>query len=440
MERRMKIVSKFALALMVSSVMVAPIAAKDKPKESKEKQAAPVKRVLTKEFSAVYKTAIAAYQKKDWAGATAAWPAVKAAIKSEDDKAEAGIFIADVGRQSNNMALRVEGVDLILASTSLEASLRPAYLFQKAAFAYDAKNYAAAEPAFIQSYDAGYRSNEIEKLISDSFSQQKKYKEAVTWLRKAVDAKLAANQPVPAAWYGQGANYTQNKLKDSASANYWLREFVRVDSRPETWHDAVAVLVSSADFNLQENLDIWRLARKNNALLYQQDFIAYVDAADAKRYPKEVQSVLDEGFSKGIISRQNVSFSDIYATTAAEIKADKYDAISRERDARAAKTPYDTLLAAEFFLSTNNFALARDLYTLALKNGGGRIADKTGIDQTDRANMRLAISQIGLLEYDNAKASLAKMTGTNRKAIGEYWMMYVNKASAPVAAAPVPAK
>jgi hypothetical protein len=449
MERRMKIVSKFALALLAGTVMIAPGAAKDKKedkaKESKDKQAVPVKRTLSKEFSAAYKPAIAAYQKKDWAGAVAAWPAAKAAIKTEDDKAEAGIFIADVGRLSNNMALRIEGVDLILASTSLEANLRPAYMFQKAAFAYDAKNYAAAEPALIQAYDAGYRANEIEKLISDSQSLQKKYKEATVWLQKAVDAKLAANQPVPAIWYGLGANYTQNKLKDSKAANYWLREFVRADGKPEAWHDAVAVLVNSADFNLQETLDVWRLARLNNAMLYQQDYVAYVDSADVKRYPNEVLSVLQEGFAKGTISKQNISFSDIYTTADQGIKADKYDLATRERDARAAKTPYDTLLAAEFFLSLKSYAIARDLYEVALKNGGGRIADKTGADQTDRANMRLALSQIGLLDYNSAKANLAKMTGTNRKAIAEYWMIYINKLNAPVPAAapvatPAPAK
>ena len=218
-----------------------------------------------------------------WPAAVAAWPAAKAAIKTDDDRTEAGIFIFDVGRQSKNVALQKEGIDMILASPTSDASLRPAYLFQKAAFAYDAKDYVNAEPVFIQAYDAGYRSNEIEKLISDSMGQQKKYKDALVWLRKAVDAKLTANQAVPSIWYGLGANYAQNKLKDSASANYWLREFVKAEGTPEIWHDAIAVLVSSSDFNLQETLDIWRLARLNKAMLYQQDYVAYVDAADAKR-------------------------------------------------------------------------------------------------------------------------------------------------------------
>ncbi len=438
----MKFVSKFALALLAGTVLIAPTiapaAAKEK-KEDKAKEAAPAKRNLSKEFTAAYKPAIAAYQKKDWAGAVAAWPAAKAAIKSEDDKIEAGIFISDVGRQSNNMALREEGVDLILSSTSLDATLRQAYLFQKAAFAYDAKKYAVAEPIFIQAYEAGYRTNEIEKLISDSQGQQKKYKEALVWLRKAVDAKVAANQPVPPIWYGLGGNYAQNKLKDSISANYWLREYARADGKPEAWHDAVAVLVSSTNFNLQETLDIWRLARLNNAMLYQNDYVAYIDAADVKRYPKEVQAVLDEGFAKGTISRQNITFSEAYGLATQGIKLDNYDVATRERDARAAKTPYDTLLAAEYFFSINNYTLARDLYALALKNGNGRIADKTGVDQTDRANMRLALSQIALREYDNAKASLGKMTGANRKTIAEYWMIYVNKLSAPMPAA-APAK
>ena len=89
-------------------------------------------------------------------------------------------------------------------------------------------------------------------------------------------------------------------------------------------------------------------------------------------------------------------------------------------------------MGAELFLSRGDYAIARDLYQIAIANG--RISDRNGADQTDRTLFRLATSQIGLGEWDAAKATFGKIQSANRKAIAEYWMIYIDLQKAKTAA------
>ena len=53
--------------------------------------------------------------------------------------------------------------------------------------------------------------------------------------------------------------------------------------------------------------------------------------------------------------------------------------------------------------------------------------DKDGKDQTDRTRFRLAMSKTMLGDYAGAKADFAMITGANRKAIAEYWLMFIDQ-------------
>ena len=69
-----------------------------------------------------------------------------------------------------------------------------------------------------------------------------------------------------------------------------------------------------------------------------------------------------------------------------------------------------------------------------------KVLDKDGKDQSERTRFRLAMSKVMLADYAGAKADFALITGANRKAIAEYWVMYINHLEKPApAAAPVAA-
>jgi hypothetical protein len=85
-------------------------------------------------------------------------------------------------------------------------------------------------------------------------------------------------------------------------------------------------------------------------------------------------------------------------------------------------------LTADSFFSHKNYTTSKELYEIALSKGP--VVDKEGKDQTDRARFRLAMSKTMLGDYAGAKADFAMVKGGNRKAIAEYWTMFIDQKSA----------
>ena len=89
-------------------------------------------------------------------------------------------------------------------------------------------------------------------------------------------------------------------------------------------------------------------------------------------------------------------------------------------------------LTADSFYSHKKYDTAKELYESALSKGP--VLDKEGKDQTDRTRFRLAMSKVMLRDYAGAAADFAMVTNANRKAMAEYWTMYIEqqiKAEAP---------
>jgi hypothetical protein len=431
----MKVVSKFAAALLLGAIATAPQAALAKDKEAKgDKAKAPaaLKLNLSKGFLAAYTPVVEAYsKKKDNAAAKAALPAAIAAIANEDDRYQAGVFAVTLGGALSDTQLQKQGVDLLLQSKTTPADMRTSFTYQKGAFAYDAKDFVGAATYMIEAYNAGFRNPNIEINVASALGQQKKYAEALPWIRKAIDSSTAANLKADSSWYALGANYAV-KVGDKPATNQWLKDLVRSNGKPAYWHDALNLYIQSADTDRSESLDVFRLMRLTKAMLYEQDYAGFVEYADVVRYPTEVLGVLNEGFASGIISKKSIAFSEAYTTAQTKIKETESSIAQTEADARNSKNGYQTMLGAEVFLSRQQYAIARDLYQLALTKGS--LVNKEGLDQTDRAILRLGVSQIGLGEIDAAKATFAKLKPGKRKDIAEYWLIYLDSQKAQPAA------
>ena len=434
----MKVISKLTLALLLGSVAIVPATYAAKEKEAKPAANAAPKLKPTPGFIKAYGPANDALEKKkDFALAKSLLPAVKAAAVNDDDRYVAGSFAINLGAQSKDLAVQKEGIELLLASPITPAANKPVYIFQLGAIAYDAKDYPAAEGFLKQAFDGGYKPGNTAILTSNALSQQKKYGEAQTWLRKGIDATIAAGEKAQPTWYVQGAAYAI-KAKDNVASTIWLKDVVRADPQPKYWHDALIVYSNGSNLDLAENLDLLRLLRLTGSMTYEQDYSLYVESADARRYPTEVKSVLDEGFAKGVISRKNITFAESYAAASGLVAEDVRTLATIEAPARASASPYQSVLAADAFLSNGNYAKAKELYELALSKG--KIVDKAGADQTARVLTRLGMSKVGVGDLAGAKTEFAKIQTGNRKVIAEYWTIFVDHKMQPAAvAAPAPA-
>ena len=441
----MKLVSKFALALSLVAVSAAPAAfaqSDEKPKkEKKGKEAAPAapKRNYSKPFIAAYMPVANMLNKtKDAVAAKAAFSTVVAAIGNDDDRYEAGILAINIGAPLKDLAFQEQGIDLLIGSATTPVDLKKEYTFRKGAIAYDGKRFADAEKYMIDAYNIGYRANNIEYLVSNAMSQQNKDADAIAWIGKAIESSKAAGA-VSKAYVIRAANLSA-KMKNYTAASNFYKELVITENNPDYWHDALAFFDRSRDFNPEESLDIMRLMRATNGLRFQQEYAAYLDSLSyiGVRYPAEAVSVLDEGFNKGVISRNNVTFSERYNEAKARLAEDTRTLSGTIAPAKASPKPMLSSLTADSFFSHKDYKTAKELYESALSKGA--VLDKDGGDQTDRTRFRLAMSKAMLGDYAGAKADFAMINNPNRKAIAEYWSMYIDQlskpAAAPVAAAP----
>ena len=441
----MKLVSKFALALSLVAVSAAPAAfaqSDEKPKkEKKGKEAAPAapKRNYSKPFIAAYMPVANMLNKtKDAVAAKAAFSTVVAAIGNDDDRYEAGILAINIGAPLKDLAFQEQGIDLLIGSATTPVDLKKEYTFRKGAIAYDGKRFADAEKYMIDAYNIGYRANNIEYLVSNAMSQQNKDANAIAWIGKAIESSKAAGA-VSKAYVIRAANLSA-KMKNYTAASNFYKELVITENNPDYWHDALAFFDRSRDFNPEESLDILRLMRATNGLRFQQEYAAYLDSLSyiGVRYPAEAVSVLDEGFDKGVISRNNVTFSERYNEAKSRLAEDTRTLPGTIAPAKASSKPMLASLTADSFFSHKDYKTAKDLYESALSKGA--VLDKDGGDQTDRTRFRLAMSKAMLGDYAGAKADFAMINNPNRKAIAEYWNMYIDQlskpAAAPVAAAP----
>lgn len=437
----MKLVSKLALALSIAALSAAPAAyaqSDEKPKkEKKGKEAAPAapKRNYSKPFIAAYTPVADKLNKaKDPAGAKADFPNVVAAIANDDDRYEAGILAINIGAGVKDLAFQEQGIDLLLASTTTPANIKTEYTFRKGAIAYDAKRFPDAEKLMTDAYNLGHRGNNIEFLISNAQSQQGKDADAIAWIGKAIEASKASGQ-VNKSYVIRAANLSA-KAKNYGGAAGYYKELLKAENNPDYWHDALAFFDRSLTLNPEESLDLLRLMRVTNGLRFQQEYAQYLDSLSyvGVRYPAEAVSVLDEGFAKGVISKNNVTFSEKYKEAQARLAEDTRTLAGTAAPAKASPKGMLASLTADSFYSHKDYATAKDLYESALSKGP--VLDKDGKDQTDRTRFRLAMSKTMLGDYAGAKSDFAQITGANRKAIAEYWNMYIDhKTAAPAAAA-----
>ena len=460
----MKRVSKFAIAVAMAALSVTSAssiyAADEKPKKEKkgkkEEAPAPAKLTLSKEFRAVYDPIVAVYLKsagttkpgtpKDAASiaataaaaktASASWDGLKGAIKSEDDKYQAGVFGLQIGGESKNNSMQLEAVDLVLASSFTPADQRKSYTFQKAAFAYDSKDWPTAEVWLIKAHEMGYKSTTIaggvEMLIADSYNAQKKYPESLAWMQKSLDAsKLPGAKALPENFYPRAAN-NAIRSADAGLVAKWMRELVNSQPTADYWHDALMQTYKLSDLDSQEVLDLMRLLRTVGGMKYEQNYSAYATDALIAFFPTEMKTVLEEGFAKGTISKTNATFGGRYNDVIDKLKIDAYSVNVLDQDIASAKTGAASAFAGDIALSVGEYGRAKTAYEAALAKGS--ITDKDGKDLSERTIMRLGIAKLKLGDITGAKADFAKISSGGRKSVADYWALYAEHMEKGIAA------
>lgn len=402
--------------------------------QKKEKAAPAAKANYSKEFMAAYKAyeALSKAATPDVPAMTAALPGLMAAAQTADDRYVTGQAYVGAGNASRNPSLQLQGIDLMLQSGKVEAARVGQMAIIGGQLAYNAKDYAKARTYLAKAVEAGVTDGDPQGLLAETYFAQNDTAGGLKILEDAIAARKAAGQPISEAWMRRAlANAYNGKL--NAEARKWGLMYAREFPNQTSWGDAIAVAINSEQYQPAEMLDILRLARRTNTLRTKAMYLEYVDAADARKLPSEVVTLLDAGVAAKLVDNNVQMVKDARATAASRIAADKAELPSLQRDANAAGAKLVTVMAAgDTLLSYGKYAEAEAMFAKAAAMPGANVA---------LALTRLGIAQVEQGKYAEAQATFGKVQGP-RQSIANLWALYASqKASGTViapAATPAP--
>lgn len=416
------------LALVAITGLGMTAAASPAAAQKKKDQDKAPKANYSKEFVAAYKPIETAANAAtpDYAAIKPQLPAMLAAATTPDDKMVAGRMAYSVGTKSQDNALAMQGIEMMLASGRADAELTGQLNFAAGQMSYNLKDFAKARTYAQTAVDAGYTDNDAQMFVTEAYFAGGQYAEGLKYLSDAITARKAAGQPVNEAWVKRAlATAYNNKLNDDARR--WALLYAREFPGATSWGDAVAIALNTGNYAPAETLDLLRLARRTDTLRTKAMYLEYIDAADPRKLPNEVIQVLDAGSNAKLLDASTQIVKDARATASARIAADKTELPSLQRDAGAASAKLVTVMAAaDTLLSYGKGADAATMYEKALGMPG---ANK------DLVLTRLGIAQIDQGKFADAQATLGKVTGT-RQPIAALWSLYAAQKAVP---APIPA-
>lgn len=343
-------------------------------------------------------------------------------LGTDDEKIAGGGLVFNAGIKSSDRALQLQGMELMLASGKVPAEQVGRYNFIAYQLSNEQRDYVKARRYLQGAIDANFATEtisapDLQIAMAESFFSSNELEQGYQYLEKAIEDRKAQGLPVDEQWYRRGVtvSYENESIPQVYDfVTMWIGEFPNANN----WRDAVNLTRNLNTFQAPEILDLFRLARRVNALQDASDYDYYVEAADARRLPKEVKDVIDEGKAAGVVTSNNLFITEAEQIAAGRIQSDRAELPALERDAMAANAGLRTVVAAgDAFLSYDDYTKAATFYERALA--------MPGVD-TNEMLTRLGIAQIGLGNYDAARATLAKVSGT-RMPIAKLWIAYADE-------------
>lgn len=416
----MKFVSTMALGLALA--LGATVTVGTQPAlAAKEKKAKPASFNLSKGVREAVAAAQTALQAKDTATAGAKLTEAKAAASTPDDRYVIGSIQYDLGRQTSNTALQLEGIDAMLESGKVDPAQQANFYLAQGQLAYQAKQMAKAEAAITQAVQLGVADPNAYALLVEAKNQNGKPAEAIEALEAAIAKQKAAGQAVPSEWYGRGLSIalsakpkdpaTQAKL--AAATGRVAQSWIEAYPTKTNWRDTLIIYRDVNKIDPDQELDLMRLMRTAGALNGERDYMDYVQATYLK-FPAEAKAVLEEGSSAGFVNLSSGSAKELYALVKGKIAADKASL------SKSAATGRSALGTGDAYLGYGEWANAIEMYRMALTKGG--------VD-ANVVNTRLGMALARSGQKDAAKQAFAQVTGP-RAGLAKYWMIYLDKSAA----------
>ncbi|QFT77937.1 tol-pal system YbgF family protein [Erythrobacter sp. THAF29] len=350
---------------------------------------------------------------------------------SPDEKNNAGILIYNTAVKLNDQPLQLTGMELMLASGKTDIAQVGRFNFIAYQLANAQQDFPKARKFLQEAINRNFTTDTISLsdlriAMAESYFSGNEFVEGLAFLKQAIEAQKASGVAVDEQWYRRGLTVAyNNKIVPQVYefAGMWIADY----PSPANWRDVVNLTRNLNQFEAPQTLDLLRLSRAAGALNDKQDYILYVESADARRLPKEVKEIIEEAYAKNAVSRDDIYVADALTTANGRIASDRADLPALERDADASSAQLRTVMAAaNAFYSYGDYAKAARFYEKAL--------GMPGVDAGEALN-RLGMAQVGLGDYAAAQETFAKVEGP-RAPIATIWAAYAAEKAGPASDGP----
>lgn len=413
----MKLVTKTALGVVFAlgsvSMAAVPAQAQKKPKEEKP---APLK--LSKEFREAAGPIDKVYKAQDWPGTMAAIDTAEPAAKSPEEIYTLNQYRLDVGTKTQNAVAQEKAINAMLGTGLLPAADIGKYHFFAGKFASDRKDYVKAESEYAAAAAANYATTDLYLSQAKIYSDTGKYPQGLAALEKAIQAEQAAGRKAPEDWYkfGFGQAY---KGKLNGEVTRWTVMHVKAYPSPENWRTALVVFRDSQNPSDKPLIDLYRLMLASDSLAGEKDHYEYAFLASRAGLPGEAKLVLDH-LKASKTPGTSPDVNELHKEVTAKVTGDRASLAAEEKSAAGAANGVSAAGVANAYLGYGDYAKAVTLYELALQKGG--------VD-ADEVNTRLGIAFARQGQKDAAKAAFAKVQGSPRAGIAQYWTAWLDAAA-----------
>lgn len=419
----MKMISRTAIAATLAAGLLAnaaPVFAQGK-KAAEAEAEAPRKFKFSKKAQKLLMEAQTAQQAGDNDTALAKIAEVEAIAETPDDRYMANALRINAAIAKQDNALLEVGLTKSLESGQVPPEDRLKFQRNLAALAVQRNDLPRAVQVYEQMAAENASNGEIIVGLGEMYYRSGRTADAVSTIRKAIDAELAKGAVVPENWYKRvlALAYDAKITNEVTPASIML---VNAYPTPTNWRDSLVIFRDSANLDDQGNLDIMRLMYETKSLTGERDYFEYAETANSRGLPGESKKIIDEGIAKGLLAPGKVYVKELVAIVTPKINADRASLGSLEKESRTASGGKLAKATADGYLSYGNNAKAVELYRLALQKGGIDVAE---------TNTRLGIALSRTGDKEGAETAFKSVTGGKRGELAQFWLAHINHAPAP---------
>ena len=287
--------------------------------------------------------------------------AARSVVNSTDARYVLALYQLEIGQQRRDDPLRAEALDVLIASRDTPAEKIPDYLAIRGDIAFRNRDYAVASSAWTRV--AELRPDDPQSLnnLAQLRNVENDPAAAVDLMARAIAAHQSRAQVAPENWYRQWLSiaYNGHLVEQGAAAAHAL---ITAYPTPANWRLGLVAFRQLAPPQEGAEIDLLRLMHVAGALTQPAEYQRFAQLLRVAGLPVEGKAALEEGVSRGVVSRRQ--------SPTREILAELDRAIARPPAAR----PSSPSAGADLLFGQARYAEAASAYRAALRSAGADAA------------------------------------------------------------------